>query len=148
MGLRLEQISTAFKTAFGETGINATAMASRVRPVFEVGNTVSAAVWALPAMQTMFPSDPVHYYLYGGGGGWYSDDGGWYTNDTEIGFDDAEFTNPNFDSGTSGGTTSGTVGVVSNVPQPGAATGETLARPRTRPPAAGTATSSPPAQAP
>ena len=35
MALRLEQISTAFKTAFGETGINAIATASRVRPLFE-----------------------------------------------------------------------------------------------------------------
>ncbi len=86
--LRLEQISTAFKTAFGETGVNATAAASRVRPVFEwqYGGSWSGE---LSAMQTMFSSQPVNYYLYGGGGGWYSDD-------TDTGFNEAAFANCNF----------------------------------------------------
>ena len=88
VALRLEQISTAFKTAFGETGINATAAASRVRPVFEwqYGGSWSGE---LNAMQALFPSQPVDYYLYGGGGGWYSDD-------TDSGFNDANFANCNF----------------------------------------------------
>ncbi len=87
VALRLEQISTAFKTAFGETSINAAAAASRVRPVFEwqYGGSWSGE---LGAMQTMFPQ-PVDYYLYGGGAGWYSDD-------TESGFADATFADCNF----------------------------------------------------
>ena len=119
--LRLEQISTIFKTAFGELGINASATASRVRPLFEWqygGN------WAgeLPDMQTLFGSQhAVGYYLYGGGGGWYVDD-------TDGGFSDAEFANPNFDSVTgnqpSNWTTSGTVGV--DAAQTQAATSESL----------------------
>ena len=86
--LRLEQISTAFKTALGETGVYASATSSRVRPVFEwqYGGSWSGE---LGEMQAMFPSHPVDYYLYGGGGGWYVDD-------TVGGFDDAVFANGNF----------------------------------------------------
>ena len=89
VALRLEQISTAFKTAFGETGINANATASRVRPLLEwqYGGNWSGE---LGEMQTMFGSQhPVDYYLYGGGGGWYS-------SDTTDGFTDTEFANCNF----------------------------------------------------
>ena len=52
VALRLEQISTAFKTAFGETGINAAAAASRVRPVFEwqYGGSWSGELGAMQAM--------------------------------------------------------------------------------------------------
>ena len=83
------KISTAFKTAFGETGINANATASRVRPLLEwqYGGNWSGE---LGEMQTMFGSQhPVDYYLYGGGGGWYS-------SDTTDGFTDTEFANCNF----------------------------------------------------
>ena len=89
VGLRLEQISTAFKTAFGKSGINATAAASRVRPLFEWQYGGGSYVGELSAMQAIFTSEPVDYYLYGGGGGWYS-------SDTDTGFLDATFANGNF----------------------------------------------------
>ena len=88
VGLRLEQISMAFKTAFNETGIDASATASRVRPVFE---WQYGGGWdgELSEMQAMFPQEPVNYYLYGGGGGWYA-------GDTDNGFGDSSFANCNF----------------------------------------------------
>jgi hypothetical protein len=88
-GLRLEQISTAFKNVLGETSVNADSTSSRVRPVFE---WQYGGAWdgELAAMQTLFgATHRVGYYLYGGGGGWYSDD-------TYNGFADSPFTNGNF----------------------------------------------------
>ena len=86
--LRLEQISMAFKTTFqaaegaggDELAIDAAATGSRVRTLYEwqYGGSWD---YALSNMVAMFGSQhPVDYYLYGGGGGWYSDN----TND---GFD-------------------------------------------------------------
>ncbi len=90
VALRLEQISTAFKAVLGDTGVNANATASRVRPLLEwqYGGSWSGE---LSEMQAMFGSQhPVDYYLYGGGGGWYVDD------NTATGFDDTEFANCDF----------------------------------------------------
>ena len=70
------QISNAFKTAFGETNVNAVDTDSRVRPLFEWqygGNWTGA----LGFIRRCYGSQhPVSYYLYGGGGGWYADNYG------------------------------------------------------------------------
>ena len=103
VALRLGQISTAFKTAFSETGINADATASRVRPLFEwqYGGGWSGE---LSEIKSIFGSQhPVGYYLYGGGGGWYSDD-------TYGGFNDTVFTNGNFATPTVSGYQAGPTG--------------------------------------
>jgi hypothetical protein len=89
VALRLEQISTAFKTVFGELSVDADSNNSRVRPVYEweYGGEFDGA---LNAMQTMFgATNRVGYYLYGGGAGWYADD-------TDSGFSDTTFANGNF----------------------------------------------------
>ena len=89
VALRLEQISTAFKAAFGETGDQR----RRARPPRAAAVRVAVRrrlVWALGGMKRCSASQhPVDYYLYGGGGGWYADD-------TDSGFNDARFANPNF----------------------------------------------------
>ncbi len=107
VGLRDVQISNAFKTAFGETGVNAVDTSSRVRPLFEwqYGGNWSDA---LGFIQTVYGSQhPVSYYLYGGGGGWYVDN-------TAGGFSDVSFTNPAFAAGLTGWSVSGSAGEVAN----------------------------------
>ena len=101
------QISNAFKTAFGETDVNAVATDSRVRPVFEwqYGGGWSGA---LGFIQSVYGAQhPVNYYLYGGGGGWYADD-------SAGGFSDVSFANPAFANGLTGWSSSGSAGVVAN----------------------------------
>ena len=107
VGLRDEQISAAFKTAFGEDDISAVATSSRVRPVFE---WQSGGGWdgALAFINTVYGAQhPVSYYLYGGGGAWYS-------SSTNGGFSDVSFVNPAFASGLNGWVSSGTAGVAAN----------------------------------
>ena len=107
VGLRLVQISTMFKSAFGENAINATDPDSRVRPLFEWqcgggwsdGLTFIADVYGA--------QHPVDYYLYGGGGTWYS-------SVDNYGFSDVSFVNPSFANGMAGWTTTGAAGVVAN----------------------------------
>src|SRR5271157_3210227 len=107
VGLREVQISNAFKTAFGETNINAADTDSRVRPVFEwqYGGCWSGA---LNFISGVYGSQhPVSYYLYGGGGGWYADN-------SVGGFSDVSFVNPAFADGLTGWSSSGSAGVVAN----------------------------------
>jgi hypothetical protein len=107
IGLRVVQISEAFKRAFGETGINVTDTDSRVRPVFE---WQYGGGWdgALPFITSVYGSQhPVGYYLYGGGGGWY---GG----SQAYGFSDVSFANPAFANSLTGWSSSGSAGVVNN----------------------------------
>jgi hypothetical protein len=118
VGLRDVQISNIFKTAFGETTINAADTDSRVRPVFEWQYGGSWA-GALGFINGEYGSQhPVNYYLYGGGGGWYA-------SNSASGFDDVEFTNPDFADGLTGWSANGSAGIVTNVSQ-SAATSETL----------------------
>src|SRR5271157_440592 len=107
VGLRDVQISNAFKTAFGETNINAADTDSRVRPVFEwqYGGGWSGA---LNFISGVYGSQhPVSYFLYGGGGGWYADN-------SVGGFSDVSFVNPAFADGLTGWSSSGSAGVVAN----------------------------------
>jgi hypothetical protein len=106
VGLRLVQISTAFKTSFGELSVNAVDTVSRVRPVFEwqYGGSWSNALKFIDT--THGAQHPMGYYLYAGGGGWYADD-------SVGGFTDVSFVNGSF-SGLTGWTTTGSAGVVSN----------------------------------
>ncbi len=107
VGLRDVQISTAFKTAFGEENINAVAASSRVRPVFE---WQSGGGWdgALAFISNAYNAQhPVSYYLYGGGGAWYS-------SNQNGGFSDVSFVNPDFASGLNGWLSSGVAGVAAN----------------------------------
>jgi hypothetical protein len=107
VGLRDVQISNAFKTAFGETNINAVDTASRVRPVFE---WQFGGGWdgALDFIDKTFGSHhPVKYYLYGGGGTFYVDN-------LDYGFSDVSFANPYFSNGLTDWTASGNAGVAVN----------------------------------
>ncbi len=107
LGLRVVQISEAFKTAFGETDVNAVDTDSRVRPVFE---WQTSGIWsgALGFISDMYGAQhPVDYYLYGGGGDWYADN-------TVGGFSDVSFANPAFANGLTGWSSSGSAGVVAN----------------------------------
>ena len=65
---------------------------------------------------------PVRYYLYGGGGGWYSEN-------TANGFSDVGFANAAFAAGLAGWSNSGDAGVVANASRTPAATGEALGTP-------------------
>ena len=107
VGLRIVQISDAFKTAFGETDTNAVATDSRVRPLFEwqYGGLSSGALGFINGVYGA--QHPVNYYLYGGGGGWYA-------GDSEGGFSDVSFVNPAFANGLTGWSSSGSAGVVNN----------------------------------
>lgn len=107
VGLRLVQISNAFKKAFGETKIKAIDDNSRVRPLFEwqYGGSWSDAINFINS--TFGPTNPVNYYLYGAGGGWYADQ-------QVPGFSEVSFTNPSFADDVNGWTPSGDAGVVSN----------------------------------
>jgi hypothetical protein len=107
VGLRDAQISNAFKTAFGETNINASDTSSRVRPVFEwqYGGSWSGALGFISS--TYGALHPTNYYLYGGGGGWYADN-------TVGGFTDVSFANPAFANGLAGWSSTGSVGVAAN----------------------------------
>ena len=107
VGLRDVQISNAFKTAFGETNVNAVDTNSRVRPVFEwqYGGGWTGALGFISS--TYGAQHPVNYYLYGGGGGWYADN-------NAGGFSDVSFANPAFADGLTGWSSSGSAGVVAN----------------------------------
>ena len=107
IGIRDVQISNAFKTAFGETAVNAVDPDSRVRPVFEwqYGGNWTGALGLISSVYGA--QHPVNYYLYGGGGGWYSPDG-------NNGFTDVSFTNPAFANGLTGWTATGSAGVAAN----------------------------------
>ena len=107
IGLRDVQTSNAFKTAFGETGVDAVDTDSRVRPVFEwqYGGSYSDT---LAFINSVYGAQhPVSYYLYGGGANWY--DG-----DSAGGFSDVSFVNPAFANGLTGWSSSGSAGVVAN----------------------------------
>jgi len=107
VGLRDVQISSAFKTPFGETNINAADTNSRVRPVFEwqYGGGWSGA---LNFISGVYGSQhPVSYYLYGGGGAWYADN-------SVGGYSDASFANSCFANGLTGWSQTGSAGVVTN----------------------------------
>ena len=136
ISLRLVQLSEAFKTAFGELNINASSTASRVRPLYQWQyGFANSTNYPLLTMNNMFGSQhPDNYYLYGGGGGWYSDDcpdGPDNYNLSLLGFNagDGAFANCNFAtpsvSGDSGGyqpnlagsgwtLVSGTAGIAAN----------------------------------
>jgi hypothetical protein len=105
LGLRLVQISTVFKAAFGETGISATDPNARIRPLYE---WQYGGAWSqgLPFIRAVYGSQhPVNYYLYGGGGGWYAG--------AEVrGFSEVQLNNPYFRDGLSGWTVIGTAGTV------------------------------------
>ena len=107
VGLRDVEISDAFKTAFGETNVNAAATVSRVRPLFEwqAGGNETGALNFISAIYGA--QHPVSYYLYGGGGAWYADN-------TVDGFSDVSFTDPAFAGGLTGWSSSGSAGVVAN----------------------------------
>ncbi len=107
VGLRIVQISDAFKTAFGETDLDAVATDSRVRPLFEwqYGGNWSGALGFINSVYGA--QDPVNYYLYGGGGGWYA-------GDDDGGFSDVSFVNPAFANGLTGWSSTGSAGVVNN----------------------------------
>jgi hypothetical protein len=107
VGLRDVQISNAFKTAFGESNLDAVDPSSRVRPVYEwqYGGGWSGALDFIEG--TFGAQHPVNYYLYAGGGGWYGPD-------AANGFSDVSFANPAFANGLSGWSSSGSAGVVAN----------------------------------
>lgn len=99
-------ISNDFRQVFGDNampgnnqGINAQ---PRIRPIFEwqYGGSWNggsdASDIAMENVGAKLPY-PINHYIWGGGGGWYTD----YTNG---GFRDVQFENPNFDSGAAGWT--------------------------------------------
>jgi hypothetical protein len=107
IGLRLVQIATAFKKAFGETNLNAVDASSRIRPLFE---WQYGGMWAgaLDFIDTVYAgSHPVNYYLYGGGGAWYADS-------VVGGFTDVTFQDGYFASGLAQWTSIGTTGLAAN----------------------------------
>lgn len=106
-GLRTVQISEAFKSAFGETSMDAVAVDSRVRPLVlwqSSGNRSDALKFINGAYGDR---RPVSYYIYGGGGAWYADS-------PAAGFSDVGFENPSFIDGLSGWTATGPAGPVAN----------------------------------
>jgi hypothetical protein len=110
-------ISNIFRQVFGNAAMPANAAGvvnpdPRIRSVFEWqagGNFNGGSTSANNAMSTVDALLPhaIGYYIWGGGGAWYSDN-------AEGGFSDVQFTNPNFDSGTTGWTFSSGAGVVAN----------------------------------
>jgi regulation of enolase protein 1 (concanavalin A-like superfamily) len=113
--LRTLETSNIFRSVWGDA-----AMGSAIRPVLEwqYGGGWYGDDEMLPFLNTYYNNadgqqhvavpHPVNYFLWGGGGGWYTT-----VNDPE-GNSEVAVTNSSFESGTTGWTFTGTAGVVAN----------------------------------